>query len=136
MVSILDCTQRNLLIPVNCVGVMGKGLALQTAQRYPQVLAPYRQMCRDGILVPGRPQVISVSETQNLVMFPTKEHWRNASRIEWICEGFQCLYIQGSVAIPRLGCGLGGLSWEGQVLPVVRHWIQSHPEIEAYLCEP
>ena len=108
-----------LVNPVNCVGVMGRGLALQFRQRYPLVFRAYRQACRAGELRPGRVLFLPTGSARPraIAHFPTKRHWRDPSRIEDIDAGLRHLATAirrlgtPSIAIPPLGCGLGGLDW-------------------------
>lgn len=108
-----------LINPVNTVGVMGKGLALQFKNKYPECFNLYVKACKDGTLKPGIVQIIiRESNPKYIINFPTKLDWRNPSKIEYIKEGLDDLitkidiYNIISVAIPALGCGLGGLDWE------------------------
>ena len=119
--------------PVNCVGTMGKGLALQFLRRYPQIKQPYQAVCRQGQLTTERPQVLQVNEDQlprYIVNLATKVHWKNPSRLEWIDQGLQSMYRQltenavTSVGLPALGAGLGGLPFEK-----VRQLIEKHAEL-------
>lgn len=112
MKSIFDSHAEYLVNPVNCVGVMGKGLALEFKKRFPDVFQTYAEACRAGKIVPGRVQVVG-----RVVNFPTKRHWRDKSRMLDVAEGLIDLVCElrargaESVAIPALGCGEGGLSW-------------------------
>lgn len=110
-----------LVNTVNCVGVMGKGLALQFKNRYPENYALYRKACSQGRVQPGKLYVVSVYEDFNkkiIINFPTKYHWRNPSEYIYITSGLADLrYVINdlrirSIAIPPLGCGLGGLRWD------------------------
>lgn len=106
-----------LVNPVNCKGKMGKGLALEFKRRYPRMFREYAELCRKGALKPGRVYFHPAPDAPAIVSFPTKDDWRNPSRIEWIAEGLQDLKrgmaAAGleSAAIPALGAGLGGLPW-------------------------
>lgn len=108
-----------LINPVNCVGVMGKGLALQFKQLFPANFTSYAQACRAGALAPGRMHVFATGSPQPryIVNFPTKRHWRDPSRLDDVDQGLTALAhaiaTNGirSIAIPPLGCGLGGLPW-------------------------
>ncbi|MFI7608743.1 macro domain-containing protein [Micromonospora sp. NPDC049366] len=108
-----------LVNPVNCVGVMGKGLALQFKQRFPASYAVYRHACGQGEMAPGRVQVVLARKGRHryVINFPTKRHWREPSRLEDVEAGLQDLADKvrglriGSIAVPALGCGLGGLEW-------------------------
>jgi O-acetyl-ADP-ribose deacetylase (regulator of RNase III) len=100
---------------------MGRGIALQFKKRYPNNFSAYEQACKRGVVVPGK---MFVHETQQLTLpkfiinFPTKRHWKGASKIEDITLGLADLkkviskYGIGSIAIPPLGAGLGGLDWQ------------------------
>lgn len=109
-----------LVNTVNCVGVMGRGLAAQFKQAWPANFRAYADACRAGDVVPGR---MFVCETGRLtpprfiVNFPTKRHWREPSRMEDIDAGLVALVAEvrrrgiRSLAVPPLGAGLGGLAW-------------------------
>ncbi|MEM9773146.1 MAG: macro domain-containing protein [Chloroflexota bacterium] len=125
--SIFDSPAQTLVNPVNTVGVMGKGLALQFKQQYPEMYLRYRQYCLAGQLNVGQLYLWKSSDYRFVLNFPTKEHWRNPSRIEYIEDGMKKLvdtYIEkeiSSIAFPRIGCGLGGLDWE-EVEPIFLHY--------------
>lgn len=111
---------------VNCVGVMGKGLAKQFADRYPNMLVEYKHECATGNVRIGYPHVYH-SPGVAIINLPTKEHWRDPSKYEWIRDGL--IWLRGylynsrtsSVALPALGCGNGGLDWA-----VVSEMIREH----------
>ncbi len=109
-----------LVNTVNCVGVMGRGIALQFKKAFPQNFEEYKQACQRGEVVPGRMFVTeqdSLVGPRFIVNFPTKRHWRGKSRIEDIESGLVALRSEiqkrdiKSIAIPPLGSGLGGLNW-------------------------
>lgn len=114
--NIFDSKATALVNPVNCVGVMGRGLALEFKKRYPENFRIYAEACARGEVRPGRILVVPP-----VINFPTKRHWREPSRLEDITAGLQALrsVLGDSVAIPPLGCGLGGLPW-----PQVRNEIE------------
>ena len=120
-----------LVNPVNCAGVMGRGLALQFRRRYPAVFAEYGRACRGGALRPGRVFLAATGEDRPraIAHFPTKRHWRDPSRIEDIDSGLRHLAATverlgvPSMAVPPLGCGLGGLDWDA-----VRPLLAAHLE--------
>jgi O-acetyl-ADP-ribose deacetylase (regulator of RNase III) len=119
--NLLDANAEAVVNTVNCVGVMGKGIALQFAKRFPEILKPYKEACENKTLRPG---VIQVHERRDLLFpryilnFPTKRHWKDQSYLEDIDCGLDDLIrvvrVRGirSLAIPALGCGHGGLDWE------------------------
>ena len=117
--NIFDSGCEALVNPVNCVGVMGKGLALQFKQRFPANFASYAKACRAGELVPGRMHLFDTGPQlpRCIVNFPTKRHWRDASRLDDVRQGLAALagviaaHDIRSIAVPPLGCGLGGLAW-------------------------
>ncbi len=105
-----------LVNPVNTVGVMGKGLALEFKRRYPAMFAFYKQACDDHVLIVGTVLLWKGSDRW-VLQFPTKEHWRNASQLSYIEKGLESFvntYRElgiTSVAFPKLGCGCGALAW-------------------------
>lgn len=109
-----------LVNTVNCVGVMGRGVALQFKRAYPSNFKAYAARCKRGEMKPGRVFVFETGSgvpPQYIINFPSKRHWRGKSRIEDIESGLQSLVKEirerdiRSVAIPPLGSGLGGLDW-------------------------
>lgn len=117
-----------LVNTVNCVGVMGKGVALQFKRRFPDMFRDYRRACDGGDVRIGRMHVWETGELRApayVINFPTKDHWKGRSKLEWIRLGLQDLrrvLIQlgvTSVALPPLGAGNGGLDW-ADVEPMIR----------------
>jgi O-acetyl-ADP-ribose deacetylase (regulator of RNase III) len=109
-----------LVNAVNCVGVMGRGIALQFKEVYPENFRAYASACRRGEVVPGRMFITERGARdlpRYLINFPTKRHWRDASRMEDLETGLSALAADlqrlgvESVALPALGAGLGGLPW-------------------------
>ncbi|QNE18119.1 macro domain-containing protein [Kribbella qitaiheensis] len=111
-----------LVNPVNTRGVMGAGLARQFKRHYPGMFAAYRDRCRAGLVQIGAIDVHVIQDGLPsrviIANFPTKEHWRHASQLQWIELGLVALrqmIIESharSIAVPPLGCGLGGLDWD------------------------
>jgi O-acetyl-ADP-ribose deacetylase (regulator of RNase III) len=140
--NLFDSKAEAIVNTVNCVGVMGRGIALQFKKQYPDNFKAYELACKRNEVVPGRMFVFEINQLVNpkyIINFPTKRHWRNMSRIEDIQAGLVDLanviskkYI-ASIALPPLGAGLGGLDWD-----VVRAEIEaglaslSNVDIEVY----
>src|SRR5215468_10634121 len=127
--DILLTDAEALVNTVNCVGIMGRGIALQFKDAYPENFKAYEAACERGEVQPGRMFVFETRHITNpkyIINFPTKRHWRGKSRMEDIESGLRALAHEirlrriHSIAIPALGSGLGGLSW-----PAVRQRIES-----------
>jgi O-acetyl-ADP-ribose deacetylase (regulator of RNase III) len=122
---------ESLVSPVNCVGKMGKGLALEFRRRFPKMFLDYKRACDSGRLKPGLMHVWSDDKVQ-VINFPTKDHYRDPSRLSYITSGLDDLIRVveerniRSLALPALGCGLGGLNWYHVRDEIVRchdnHW--------------
>jgi hypothetical protein len=136
-----------IFVPVNCVGVMGKGLALDFKKKYPDLVWQYNNLCEKNYLRVGFPEFISFDGSfLNIVLFPTKKHWKDLSQLHWIKQGlielatspnldFQHWRKQTrNLHIPKLGCGLGGLNW-ADVRPLIEQFAEMMPEHEIYLYE-
>lgn len=141
--DILQVRDADALVnPVNCAGRMGRGLAAQFARRYPEVEREYRRICRQRELRPGRVRLHEIGNPDDrprwIVSFPTKDHWRNPSLMEWVTNGMQDLMGQldqagaTAVAIPYLGAGLGGLRPDA-VAQAIEEEAQRWPNIRAIL---
>lgn len=102
---------------VNCVGVMGKGIALTFKQRFPAYFEDYKKRCERDDVHLGRPYLYTREEPPWILSFPTKDHWRSLARLEHIVEGLEYLEANyeewgiESLAVPPLGCGNGQLEW-------------------------
>jgi O-acetyl-ADP-ribose deacetylase (regulator of RNase III) len=116
--------------PVNCVGVMGAGLARQFRLKYPEMFREYAKACMNNTLRPGIMYVFitSTKQTPNFIInFPTKLHWKDPSDVSYITKGLIALREEivsreiHSIAIPKLGCGYGGLDWNVVRREIIRH---------------
>ncbi|PHR85441.1 MAG: hypothetical protein COA59_00295 [Colwellia sp.] len=106
---------------VNCVGVMGAGVALAFKKKYPEMFKEYAKKCKAGLIQPGKPSVWHsgdmFSKSIEIINFPTKDHWRKPSEYEYIESGLIWLseYLKQknnvTLTLPALGCGHGGLDW-------------------------
>ncbi len=147
--NIFDAGVDAIVNPVNCVGVMGKGLALDFKKRFPISSRGYIEACAQNIVKTGELFVFTPTRDpwwkengQYVIHFPTKKHWRDPSKLEYVEAGvkkferiFESLKIK-SVAIPALGCGCGGLDW-AIVKPVIVEGLRSvHEKIKVVLFEP
>lgn len=134
-----------IVIPVNCVGVMGAGLAKQVLQKWPYILKDHKRFCRMNSLLPGMVRMTSAEGGPFFALAATKDDWRDPSKLDWIesClieirnEAAHFQYVAGSVtvAIPALGCGLGGLDWK-DVKPLIEGTFALLPGILAVVYEP
>ena len=118
--DLLRADAETLVNAVNCVGVMGKAIALQFKETFPENFRRYAQACTAGEVRPGQMFVVDTGipgRHRYIINFPTKRHWRNGSRLEDIESGLRALVAEvqqrdiHSIAIPPLGCGNGGLRW-------------------------
>lgn len=142
--NILHSEAEALVNTVNCVGVMGRGIALQFKNAYPENFDAYVSACQRKDVQPGRMFVFETGELGNpkyIVNFPTKRHWRGKSRMEDIEDGLTDLarIIERlnitSIAVPPLGSGLGGLRWE-DVKPRIETALQHLSETRLSIYEP
>jgi len=133
-----------LVNTVNCVGVMGRGIALQFKKAFPKNFKAYSAACKKDEVEPGRMFVFETGQLTNpryIINFPTKRHWRGKSRMEDIEAGLADLvdtlrqYDIRSVAIPPLGSGLGGLEWV-EVKPRIEDYLASLEDVQVMVYEP
>ena len=133
-----------LVNSVNCVGVMGRGIALQFKNMFPENFKSYAAACKRNEVRPGRMFVYESGRMTNpryIINFPTKRHWRGKSRIEDIDAGLEDLIRQiqarniRSIAIPPLGTSLGGLNW-ADVHPRIEAALQELDDVKVMLFEP
>ena len=142
--NIFDEDVEALVNSVNCVGVMGRGIALQFKDSFPDNYKAYRDACKRNEVTPGRMFVFETGRLDNphyIINFPTKRHWRGKSRIEDIKAGLDALAHEivtrniVSIAIPPLGSDLGGLDWR-EVRPLIEEMLQETPHVSAVMFEP
>lgn len=142
--DILAADTEALVNTVNCVGVMGRGIALQFRKAFPENFKFYEAACTRHEVRPGRVLVFEtglLTGPRFIINFPTKRHWRGDSRIEDIDAGLKALIetvrTRGihSIAVPPLGCGLGGLDWN-DVRPRILGAFSDLPEVRVLLFEP
>jgi len=114
--NIFDSNAEALVNAVNTVGIMGKGIALEFKKRFPKNFEIYKGVCDANMLSIG--DILIVHDGKTIINFPTKIHWRDKSKYEYIQSGLRNLREElkdlniTSVAIPALGCGFGGLDWK------------------------
>jgi O-acetyl-ADP-ribose deacetylase (regulator of RNase III) len=134
--DIFNSPAQVIVNAVNTVGVMGKGIALSFKNRYPQMFEQYRKACENKTFRMGKLMLYHAPDHW-VLLFPTKENWRNPSKLEYIESGLakfvQCYTERNitSVAFPRLGCGNGELDWE-VVRPLMEKYLKNLP-IDVYI---
>lgn len=142
--DILRADAEAIVNTVNCVGVMGRGIALQFKKSWPENFKVYAAACKRKDVQPGKMFIFETGQLTNprfIINFPTKRHWRGASRIEDIDTGLSALVndIQRlgikSIAIPPLGAGLGGLDW-AVVREKIEVAMQPLKDVQVLLYEP
>lgn len=142
--DILKVDAEALVNTVNCVGVMGRGIAAQFKKKFEDNFKAYKRMCNARELRPGTMFVFDNETLINpryIINFPTKDHWRAKSKIEDIESGLEALAVEvkkrsiKSIAIPPLGCGLGGLNWS-EVRPRIEEVFAKLENVQVYLYEP
>ena len=137
--NLFESPAQTLVNTVNTEGVMGKGIALQFKQFYPEMFAAYQRLCEEGSLKIGALQIFPTPH-KIVLNFPTKTTWRKPSRIEYIAAGLQTFRSNfqhagiHSIAFPPLGCGNGELSYD-DVRPVMEQYLHDLP-IPIYLYPP
>lgn len=134
--DIFESPAQVIVNTVNTVGVMGKGLALSFKRRYPEIFEKYKKVCEKKQLTIGKLMLFYEADHW-ILLFPTKENWRNPSQLEYIEQGLEKFcrtYAEKhitSVAFPRLGCGNGALNWE-DVKPLMEKYLSKLP-IDVYV---
>ena len=129
---------QTLVNTVNCVGIMGKGVALQFKNRFPEMFADYQARCARGEVQLGKPYLFKRLLTPWVLNFPTKDHWRSVSQLtdivrglDYLAENYRAWGIT-SLAVPPLGCGYGGLEWRIVGPTMYRHLTRLDIPVELY----
>lgn len=142
--NLLEADAAAIVNTVNCVGFMGRGIAAQFKRKYPENFKAYETACKRGEIVPGKMFVFATGQFANprfIVNFPTKRHWRGKSNIKDIEAGLVALVAEvqargiESIAIPPLGCGLGGLAWH-DVRSRIEQAFAVLPDVSVLVFEP
>lgn len=142
--NLLEAPVEAVVNTVNTVGVMGKGIALMFKDRFPEAFLEYKAACKNEEVKVGQMFLSYNPELTGpnyIIHFPTKQHWRNPTKQEWVKSGLVALkelIIQQqikSIAIPPLGCGNGGLKWE-QVKPMIVAELGDLDDVEIVIYEP
>lgn len=141
--NIFNSKCQTIVNPVNCVGVMGKGIASVYKLRYPQMFREYRELCDSQQLTPGALWLYNKQENAPWILnFATKQHWENPSKLEWIEAGLQNFvntYKERgitSVAFPLLGTHLGGLDVNAIQKLMDTYLSQCDIDVEIYTYNP
>lgn len=126
---------------VNCVGVMGKGIALAVKKRYPKILGDYKRACAARIVTPGSLWCWRAPDQTVVYNIATKNHWRDPSQYRWVEQGLSHLAIALTYAkpiiivVPPLGCRCGGLDWQ-IVRPMIANALAEQPRHRIIVLEP
>ena len=138
--NILTSAAQVISNPINCVGAMGAGLALEFKNNFPDMYADYSIRCSDKKVIIGQPYLWESNDKQ-ILNFPTKRHWKDKSLLSDIDAGLANLAANygemgiTSIALPALGCGLGGLNWPDVKVLIERH-LGHLPALEVYVYQP
>ncbi len=142
--DIVQADAEAIVNTVNCVGIMGRGIALQFKNAFPANFSAYETACKVGAVQPGKMFVFATNTLTNpkyIINFPTKRHWRGKSHLDDIDSGLVALADEirrrgiRSIAIPPLGCGLGGLNWT-DVSPRISAALGAIPDVDIIVFEP
>ncbi len=142
--NLLEEETDALVNAVNCVGVMGKGIALQFKQAFPENFQHYKTTCKQGQIQPGKMFTVEINQSlkpRYIINFPTKRHWRRKSTLDDLETGMTALVTEvqqleiESISVPALGCGNGGLDWKA-VKPLIIKAFEQLPAVRVVLFEP
>lgn len=136
--NLLESKAQTLVNTVNCVGIMGKGIALEFKQRFPEMFEDYEARCRRREVKLGRPYLYTRLFPPWILNFPTKDHWRSVARLEDITRGLEYLVAHykawgiTSLGVPPLGCGQGQLEWRVVGPTIYRYLSRLDIPVELY----
>lgn len=142
--NLLEAPVDAVVNTVNTVGVMGKGIALMFKERFPENCEAYVEVCKKGELDVGSmftTPAVELDGPRWIINFPTKKHWRNPTKLEWVETGLKALKDEirekkiQSIAIPPLGCGNGGLQWD-VIRPLIEAELGDLEGVEVVVYEP
>ncbi len=137
--TVFNVPVQTIVNTINCVGVMGAGIALEFKLRYPQMYQDYLRQCKKGEVKVGYLYFYPREEQPCIINFPTKNHWKYPSRLDWIEAGlayFMEHYQQWgieSIAFPKLGCDRGGLDWN-KVEKLMQQYLAEAEDLQVYIC--
>ena len=129
--DMFESTHDTIIVTTNCVGVMGKGIALQASVLYPDVIPIYKKHCTFKAHTPSRPLFIPRNRHPNILCVATKYDWRKPSLTSYIEQGLRAIVRSykswgiKSLAIPPLGCGNGGLDYINDVRPLFIKYLKN-----------
>lgn len=135
--SVFNSPAKTLVNTVNCLGVMGTGLALEFKLRYPEMFLEYKEKCKNNEIKIGKVDYY-IDGNLKIINFPTKFDYKYGSNLKWIEDSLKDFlktykeYNLSSVAFPKLGCSNGGLSWE-DVKGLMEKYL-SKLDIDVYIC--
>lgn len=136
--TVFNVPVKTLVNTVNCLGVMGSGIALEFKLRFPKMYNDYEKRCREKEVRIGKPYIYKHSKDIWIMNFPTKNHWKNPSKIEWIEEGLKFFkenykkWAIDSIAFPKLGTANGKLNWK-EVKEIMEKYL-INLDIDVYIC--
>ncbi len=136
--TVFNAPVKTYVNTVNCVGVMGAGIALEFKLRYPEMYEGYIKRCNKGEMTIGRPYIYEHSKDIWIMNFPTKNHWKYPSKIEWIEKGLN-YFVKNykkrnieSIAFPKLGTDNGKLDWKK--VKIIMESYLGDLDIDVYIC--
>lgn len=140
--NIFDSDKDMIVCPVNCIGVMGKGLALEFKKAFPDMFEHYRQICKQDLLAIGKLLIWrGKGVNKDVLCFPTKHYWWRPSKMEYIEQGLEKFVDKykskniKSIAFPLLGAGCGQLD-NDEVLKIMEKWLSKCEDCNIEICIP